>query len=384
MSNLQQHWRIAVLCCTLLSAASVEARTIFFSNTKTANTASFTLSDNELSARVKNLNLPMEARLTTPVRTKIRRYVTVGSLESQDLLGRTALYFPVFEHYLRVYDLPQSLKYLPLVESRLLPQSVSPASAAGLWQFMPATARSLGLHINGSVDERLDTHRSTEAAVKMLAELYERYDDWALALAAYNCGPARVNSAIRRAGNKRDYWAIQRFLPRESQLYVPAFIAAAYLVEYHDAHQLTPNYPSFQLQETRTFRIYGGLSLYKVAKSLGIDYNTLKELNPGFLRGAVPRDTRGYYVVIPASSATLFSENYVRSESKIALPNGRFRSHYVTLPGDDFTTLTMLFSCSAKELMRWNNLRSPDVTVNQPLLVFLPEMAGPPYGGPRP
>ncbi len=167
-----------MLCCTLLSAASVEARTIFFSNSKTANHTSFTLSDNELSARVKNLNLPMEARLTTPVRTKIRRYVTVGSLESQNLLGRTALYFPVFEHYLRVYDLPQSLKYLPLVESRLLPEAVSPASAAGLWQFMPATARSLGLHINGSVDERLDTHRSTEAAVKMLAELYERYDDW--------------------------------------------------------------------------------------------------------------------------------------------------------------------------------------------------------------
>jgi membrane-bound lytic murein transglycosylase D len=331
----------------------------------------YNLPESILNDRIEKLQLPLEARVTDRVRSKINMYVVNGAHDAELMLGRTAMYFPIFEHYLRVHQLPEALKYLPLVESGLRPSGVSSAGAAGLWQFVPTTARAYGLRIDGTIDERLDTYRATEAAVKMLKQLHARFGDWALALAAYNCGPGRVNQAIRQAG-QRNFWAIQRFLPLESQRYVPRFIAAAYLVNYYQMHGLNPRFPDYNLYETRVFRVHDQLSLSQIAQETGVDRGELAKLNPALRQGYIPATREGYYLILPAAVAPAFAERYGQVDDQ-ATPTGRFRSNYVAVVGDDIATLAMLFDCTVEDLMAWNSLASAEVVINQPLIVYLPE-----------
>lgn len=329
------------------------------------------LPESILNDRIEKLQLPLEARVTDRVRSKINMYVVNGARDAELMLGRTAMYFPVFEHYLRVYQLPEALKYLPLVESGLHPTGLSSAGAAGLWQFVPATARAYDLRINSAIDERLDTYRATEAAVKMLKQLHNQFGDWALALAAYNCGPGRVNQAIRQAG-QRNFWAIQRFLPLESQRYVPRFIAAAYLVNYYQMHGLNPQFPDYNLYETRVYRVHDQLRLSEIANEIGVDRSELTKLNPALRQGYIPASEKGYYLILPAAVAPAFAERYGQAQA-LTPPQGRFRSNYVVVAGDDIATLAMLFDCAVDDLVNWNQLATAEVVINQPLTVYLPE-----------
>ena len=359
---------VALSCCLWTNTASAENPTYPRNNSAAV---AYDLPESILNDRIKKLQLPLEARVTDRVRSKINMYVVNGARDAELMLGRTAMYFPIFEHYLRVYQLPESLKYLPLVESGLHPTGVSTAGAAGLWQFVPATARAYGLDINGAVDGRLDTYRATEAAVKMLKQLYDQFGDWALALAAYNCGPARVSKAIRLAG-KKNFWAIQPYLPLESQRYVPRFIAAAYLVNYYQMHGLNPQFPDYNLYETRVFRVHDQLRLTDIATKIGVDRGELVKLNPALRQGYIPASTEGYYLILPGAVAPAFAEHYGIGTPGQA-PEGRFRSNYVVVAGDDIDTLAMLFDCTIADLVHWNELASAEVVINQPLTVYLPE-----------
>lgn len=327
-------------------------------------------SEATLLQRLYSLEIPFTVRLTPEVRSYIRRYMVDGVEESEAMLGRTSIYFSVFEHYLRLYNLPDALKYLPLVESGLQTRVTSHAGAAGLWQFVPATARQYNLSANGQIDERLDTYQATEAAVRMLATLYHQFGDWGLVLAAYNAGPGRVQQAVRQA-RCNDYWEVMRFLPRESQKYVPAFLAAAYLVNFHTMHGLSPKYPDFDQHNIRTFRVYNTLSLAAVARTIGVRHSTLRALNPAYLQGVVPRSTEGHYVVVPARAAGLFIQHYGPREQTQALPSNRVRTTYVAVPGDRIETLALLFRCSVEDIMRWNGLQKAEIVAQQHLLVFL-------------
>lgn len=328
------------------------------------------LSDDQIDERLAQLQLPFAVHNTPRVQAYIRRYFVEGYRDAEDLLGLTTVYFPIFEHYLRLYNLPDELKYLPLIESTLRPRVTSPAGAAGLWQFVPSTARHYGLIINGSVDERLDPHKATEAAVRMLAALYQQFGDWGLVLAAYNCGPGRVQQAMRNA-RCEDFWDVQPYLPRESQRYVPGFIAAAYLVNYYNLHGLAPDYPDYDLQDTRTFRVFDRMNLSQVAGQLGVDYRTLYQLNPSFLQGVVPASRDGHFVTVPARVADGFQARYGQTGNE-AGTEGRLRTTYTVVAGDRIETLALLFQCTPEDIMRWNGLRVKEVIVNQPLTVFLP------------
>ena len=176
------------------------------------------------------------------VKKSIARLLNSGRRETEKFLGKGVLYFPVFDQYLERYQLPEELRFLPVVESRLKPNATSAAGASGLWQFMPATARAYELNVNRKVDERLDPHKSTEAAVSLLADLYEEFGDWGLALAAYNCGPSRVKRAIRKTGCN-NFWDIRKYLPRQTQQYIPAFLAAVYVCRNFELHNLEPRFP---------------------------------------------------------------------------------------------------------------------------------------------
>ena len=175
------------------------------------------------------------------VRKHIERYVYRSRTLVEQMLGMSLYYMPIFEQALEKEGLPLELKYLPIVESALDPNATSRVGAAGLWQFMIGTGKGLGLEVNSLVDERRDPYRSSEMAAKYLKNLYQIYNDWSLAIAAYNCGPGNVNKAIHRNGGTGDFWDIYEYLPRETRGYVPAFIAANYAMTYYKQHNISPS-----------------------------------------------------------------------------------------------------------------------------------------------
>lgn len=325
-----------------------------------------------ITERLEQINFPFQAKYTPDVFNYIKRYTTTGYRDAEHILGRTSVYFPIFEHYLSLYQLPQELKYLPMVESALIADIHSSAGAAGLWQLVPVTARYFDLDINGNVDERLNPYEATEAAVKLLAYLYREFQDWALVMAAYNCGAGKVQKAIRQA-RCNNYWDISPYLPQESRNYVPAFIAATYLFKHFDDHGLTPKYPSYDMQHTEVYRVYDYLRLYDISQKCGLNFVEVKKLNPGYINNYIPKSTAGNLLILPASANGAFqrflAEKGIDSK-KAPMPEGTFKSTYKVVAGDRLETLAMLFNCSLEELMAWNGLRTPEVVLNQSITVY--------------
>ncbi len=332
-----------------------------------------TINEGVIQERLERISLPFEARYNAKVRYYIKDYVATGYKQTQGILGRSLMYFPIFEHYLTIRGLPKELMYLPIVESGLNPTAKSPVGAAGLWQLMYSTAKQYGLKINGNVDERLDPYRSTEAAVEMLAELYKEFKDWRLVLAAYNCGPGRVQQAIK-AANSRDYWKLEQYLPAQTQRYVPAFVAAAYVVHYYDQHNLRPTYSALNLRETRVLKVYHTLTFQEIASACGLPPATIELLNPGYIRKVVPKSDKGNFLILPANSVAVFKDFLAgKAIANVgSVPSNMFKSTYVVAKGDRIEKLASLFQCSVEDIMKWNGLSEPEVFVNQELIVFLP------------
>jgi membrane-bound lytic murein transglycosylase D len=204
------------------------------------------------------------------------------------VLGRSRLYFDLYEEKLAEYGLPLELKYLSVIESGLRPQVKSRAGALGLWQFMYATGKQYGLSENSYIDERMDPVKATDAACRYLKKLYDIYDDWNLALAAYNAGPGNVNKAIKRSGGKRTYWEIRPFLPRETQGYVPNFIAAAYLLTYHAEHNILPAEAKIHYYQLDTMCLNSGIHMQTIDKLVGWATEDIQALNPIYKTSYIP------------------------------------------------------------------------------------------------
>ncbi len=204
------------------------------------------------------------------------------------VLGRSALYFDMYEAYLNKYDLPKELKYLSVIESGLRPQVKSRAGALGLWQFMYGTGKMFGLKDNSYLDERMDPEKSTDAACRYLKKLHGTYNDWNLALAAYNAGPGNVNKAIRRSGGKLTYWEIRPFLPKETQGYVPNFIAATYLLTYHAEHNIMPAEAKVHFYQLDTICLSKGVHMATISKLVAWDVEDIKTMNPVYKATYIP------------------------------------------------------------------------------------------------
>ncbi len=368
------------LPCTLLVSVMVLFTTIAEASTfeeKNPMTTSFMEEGNFdalIDQGLANLKIPFEVKSTGEVRKYIKRYLKPGYIDAQAMLGRSSLYFPIFEHFLNIYGLPQELKYLPMVESTLRPDVHSHAGAAGLWQFVPITARHFGLKINGDVDERMDPYKSTEAAVKLLAYLYEKLGDWPLVLAAYNSGAGRVRKAIRRA-DCDDYWEIRPYLSSESRKYVPAYIAAAYLAQNFQKHGLAPKYPSYEMQDTKVFTVYSRLNLRAISKTCNVDLKVLRKLNPSYRNNIIPTNVKGNYLVIPAVAATDFWLRYIPRNTNIAPDQGLTMISYTAVVGDNINNLALLFECSIEDIMKWNHLTRANIVVNQSLIFYISKEA---------
>ena len=221
------------------------------------------------------------------------------------MLGAGNFYVPIFEEALDYYGLPLELKYLPVIESALDPTAVSPVGAAGLWQFMLTTAKRYNLEINSVVDERCDPIKSSYAAAHFLSDLYKIYGDWNLVIAAYNCGPGNVNKAIRRAGGLQDYWAIYPYLPKETRGYVPAFIAANYVMTYFKNHNISPSLAKKPLL-TDTIAVNQRINFNQISKVLNMPIDELRVLNPQFRRDVIPGDTHSYSLCLPTHQVYSF------------------------------------------------------------------------------
>ncbi len=231
---------------------------------------------------------------------RLRRSVSI-------ILGASNFYMPIFEEALEAYQLPLELKYLPVIESALNPQAVSHAGAVGLWQFMITTGKQYGLEVTSLIDERRDPIKSSYAAAHYLKDLYDIFGDWTLAIASYNCGPGNVRKAISRAGGSKDYWQIYPYLPKETRGYVPAFIAANYIMTYYCDHNICP--ASAQLPAaTDTVMVNRNLHADQVIALCNISAEALRALNPQYRTSLIPGDSHACALRLPNASMTAFIE----------------------------------------------------------------------------
>lgn len=275
------------------------------------------VSDDVIRQRLAAMPTVIEMPYNPIVRSYIDRYTKRSRQQVAMLLGLSIYYMPIFEQALEEEGLPLELRNLPVIESALNPNAVSRHGATGLWQFMLATARGIGLEVNSLVDERRDPYASSKKAAGYLHDLYDSYGDWSLAIAAYNCGPGTVNKAIRRAGGdpkNHDFWSIYNYLPAETRGYVPLFIAANYVMTYYPEHNISPVLPTKPLV-TDTVHVARRIHLDQISNVLSIPIEELRILNPQFRADLVPGSPdRPYTLILPSQQALA----YVMSEDNIS------------------------------------------------------------------
>ena len=278
-----------------------------------------TYSKEDYVDRLYRMPCVMEMAYNDVVQKFIDRYSGRLRHSISYMLGASNFYIPIFEEALETYQLPLELKYLPIIESALNPKAVSRVGATGLWQFMLSTGKQYGLQVNSLVDERRDPVKSSYAAARYLSDLYKIFGDWNLVIAAYNCGPANINKAIHRANGttkgqdqtangqqlNKDYWHIYPYLPKETRGYVPAFIAANYIMTYYSQHNICPMTTRLPAK-TDTIMVNRNIHLEQVAEVVGINIDLLRSLNPMYRRDIVPGATELSPIRLPQTEVGRF------------------------------------------------------------------------------
>lgn len=340
-------------------------------------------SDSIYQLRLESLPNEIEMRYNIQVKNIIKMYVERRREHVEKILGLSKYYFPIFEDILSENGLPLEFKMLPVIESALNTTAISRAGAGGLWQFMPSTGRMYGLKVNSLVDERSDPIKSTYAAAHYLKDLYRIYKDWHLAIAAYNCGPGTVNRAIRRSGGKRSFWKIYNYLPRETRSYVPIFIAANYVMNYYEDHNLCPVEIDMPLY-TDTVEIDQRLHFSKVSKVLDLEEEQIKVLNPQFRKSIIPGTRmRKYLLRLPTHYASKFVEmkdsiysvadadslaKVIEAEEKAIQKRNKRVVHRVRR-GDTLSGIAERYHVRVSDIKRWNGLRSSRIKAGQRLTI---------------
>jgi membrane-bound lytic murein transglycosylase D len=289
---------------------------------------------------------------------------------------RSSVYYPLFREVFKEEGVVEEMIHLSVIESCINPKAVSRMGATGIWQFMKYTGHTYGLYSNAYFDERKDIFESTRAAARFMKDLYTKYEDWLLVVAAYNCGPGNVNKAIRRAGGQRDIWKIYKYLPRETRGYVPSFIAMNYIMSFKTELGLLDfddDELFFSISSSTVERILlknRQLSLSELAKILNIDKKQLYMLNPSLKYKVMPKSSQTYVLNIPSEAKEKFYEledSIYIAMAKIVLPN---RFLHTVQRGDCLSMIASKYNCSVSELKSWNGMTSDKLRVNQTLVVF--------------
>jgi membrane-bound lytic murein transglycosylase D len=327
---------------------------------------------------------------------QVKNFIDVYAARQHDLtqrmLGKKQLYYPYIEQVLTEKQLPDELKHLVMVESALQTEAYSSMAAVGLWQIRSATGRSLGLEINSVIDERLDPYAATDAAINYLNRLYEVYGDWLLAIAAYNCGPGNLNKAIVRSGGSRNFWRVNRYLPRETRSYVPAFMALAYLNYFQAEHNLQPEYPQLSFRAVDTVRLYQEVPLQDVAVATAVTMDELRFLNPALIKEKIPFRKEGFRLVLPINKVAQFEQqrdyllnapNFVAEVEHAAQISRKRRPIVPDSPdltkliyqvrrGNTLISIARRYGCSVKDIQDWNGKSDHIVRVGEELNLYIP------------
>lgn len=333
--------------------------------------------------RLQALASPVQLPYNDIVKSVILRYLNNKNGLVGRILSLSKYYFPIIEDELLREGLPIELRMLPVIESALAPTAISRAGAGGLWQFMPSTGKNYGLEVNTLVDERFAPLTSTRAACKYLRDLYSIYNDWTLAIAAYNCGPGNVNKALARAGkNCKTFWDVYYYLPSETRSYVPAFIAASYVCAYHKQHGIEVD-PSPLPVATDTVTVNRIMHLEQVSSTIEVPIDMLRQLNPQYKMDIIPATNRSYALILPIQ----FISRYVENENEIMAKDSTYLKEfinpanidkkrietqvttYTVKSGDTLGKIAARHHVTVKDLMRWNGLKSDRLRIGQKLKI---------------
>ncbi|HUW93104.1 MAG TPA: transglycosylase SLT domain-containing protein [Bacteroidales bacterium] len=348
-------------------------------------------SDSVYKDRIGRINSLIILPYNNIIRNHIHVYTERKMEQFRVMLGLQDYYFPMIEDIFDSYGLPVELKYMAVIESALNPTAVSRAGATGLWQFMYSTGRMYGLTINSVVDERRDPVKATHAAAKYLRDLYGIYHDWILVIAAYNCGPGNVNKAIRRSGNRKDYWEIYYRLPRETRGYIPQFVAATYAMNYYRDHNIIPIAVNLPLA-VDTVVVSQDIHLQQISTVLDLSMDELRALNPQYRTGFVPGRSKAQAITLPvdrlgdfitlidtitgfnkAQYLTTVNQTSAPTQSTYLPPDvkGKTRLTYEVRDGDNLGYIAEWYGVGLSELRYWNNIYRNTIRIGQKLALYI-------------
>ena len=343
------------------------------------------VSDSTIIVRLKALNktTPFEIEINSDLLKVVRYFINKRRRFTAISLGRSKLYFPMYEEYLAKYNMPLELKYLSVIESGLRPQVGSRAGAVGLWQFMYRTGRSRGLHTDSYVDERMHPEKATDAACQYLSQLYGLYGDWSLALAAYNAGPGNINKAIRRSGGKMNYWQIRPYMPKETQMYVPNFISMLYMMTYYAEHNIVPKEPKvfYHDYETDTVCLQQMVRVSYFDSILGMSEDEFRYLNPVYKTDIIPDTDPKQCITLPNEKIKLFIDfedslygykQYLDTNNMRVVFLEKKKYHYVK-PGETLGSIGLKYDVTVTKIKTWNGLKYSKIYPGQKLKILLPE-----------
>ncbi|HRN97856.1 MAG TPA: LysM peptidoglycan-binding domain-containing protein [Flavobacterium sp.] len=361
----------------------------------------FELSTELLKERLAKLDAksPFNIEYNPGLENIIKSFLKNRKRSYERLMAISEYYFPMFEEALARQNVPLEIKYLAIVESALNPKAVSRMGATGLWQFMYQTGKQYNLHIDSYVDERSDPLKASDAAAQYMANMYKIFGDWDLVLASYNSGPGNVAKAIRRSGGKQNYWNIRKHLPKETQGYVPAFLATMYIYEYHKEHGIVPQRALVKHFETDTVMVKNQLTFKQLSALLDMPVAQLEMLNPSYKLKTVPSyDSKPHYLRLPKDKMALFTSNedkiyaYARYEAdqrekpfssvRTAIASTQDSAddeserqwvsrtkYYKVRRGDNLSSIADRHGVGLSELKKWNGLRSNKVNAGTTLKI---------------
>ncbi|MBR5736170.1 MAG: LysM peptidoglycan-binding domain-containing protein [Bacteroidales bacterium] len=345
--------------------------------------------DEVIIERLNKMNSFVKIPYNPVIRNYIIQYTQKMPNRIGNIIGLARYWMPQFEDVFMEYDLPQELKALAVVESALNTRAVSRAKAKGMWQFIATTARHYNLEMTSYVDERFDPIKSCRAAAQYLRDAYDIFGDWSLAIASYNCGSGNVNKAIRRSGGGKDFWDVYNYLPRETRGYVPAFVAALYVLTYYPEHNIVPT-PVSLPAHVDTFMVNRNLHFGQISENIGVSMEELRDMNPQYLYDIIPGDTHEYQLRIPYNYTLAFVDKekdiygykdtlYFSPVKMKQIQNGTVASTaagsggyttYMVKKGDTLGGIARKYGTTVNNIKSWNNLRSNTIKIGQRLRIY--------------
>lgn len=369
-------------------------------NINTDEKVDYELPTELLKSRLEAMNAksPFNIQYNQGLENIIKSFLKNRKKSFERIMAISEYYFPMFEETFAKQNVPLEIKYLAIVESALNPKAVSKMGATGLWQFMYYTGKQYNLKIDSYIDERSDPLKATEAAAQYMSNMFNIFGDWELVLASYNSGPGNVSKAIRRSGGQQNFWSIKNHLPKETQGYVPAFLATMYLYEYHKEHGIKPNRAIVQHFATDTVMIKKQMSFKQIADLLDVPVSQLQLLNPSYKLNVIPHyNDENHYLRLPKDKMGVFVSNedkiyaYIQHESEVkntspfknttavavvekpSYPVGSTTQYYKVKQGDNLSSIANQYNVDINDLKKWNKLSNNSISYGKILTIIAPE-----------